>query len=81
MAITEPTDIDASGDSMYDRLASMVEEYGEVMIRFDSGEAAELHRFNTEFVGAPMVKVQTGQEVHWFDAEKVESYWIHYDYR
>lgn len=80
MAVTTPTELEHAGETMYDRLQAMVAEYGEVMIRFDSGTEAELHAFNTEFSGPPMVKVKTEGEVHWFDAEKVESCWIHYDF-
>jgi len=47
------------------------------MIRFDSGEEAELHLHNTEFLEKPMIKVDGGDAVHWFNAEKIESYWIH----
>jgi len=80
MAVTAPTEMELTGESMYDRLQDMVAEYGEVMIRFDSGLEAELHAFNTEFTGEPIIKVKTEGEVHWFDAEKVESCWIHYDF-
>jgi len=80
MAMTTPAAIELVGESMYERLQHLVDEYGEVMIRLDSGREAELHTFNTEFTGAPMVKVKTAGEVHWFDAEKVESCWIHYDF-
>lgn len=65
---------------MYERLRETVQEYGEVMIRLDSGEEAELHLHNAEFVEEPIIKVDADDEVHWFNAEKVERYWIHYDF-
>lgn len=75
-----PLELEIRGDSTYERLENLVEEYGEVQIRFDSGEEAEVHRHNTEFVGEPMVKVVTPGEARWFDAEKIESLWIHYEF-
>ncbi len=65
---------------MFDRLQNALEEKGEIMIRFDSGETAELHLHNTEFLDDPIIKVDGGDAVHWFNAEKVESYWIHDDF-
>ncbi|MFT4923134.1 MAG: hypothetical protein ACI8XM_002358 [Haloarculaceae archaeon] len=76
-----PITVQMRGDSMYERLQNLVEDYGEVQVRFDSGVEAELHSFNTDFVDEPMVKVVTKGEAHWFDAEKVEEMWIHYDYQ
>jgi hypothetical protein len=75
-----PLSLELAGDSRYEQLEYMVEEYGEVQIRFDSGAEAEVHRHNTDFVGDPMVKVVTPGEARWFDAEKIESLWIHYDF-
>lgn len=80
MAIAQTRDMEIPSGSMYERLQGLVDEYGEVMIRLDSGEEAELHRHNTEFVDEPMVKVVTNDAIHWFDAEKVESCWIHFDF-
>lgn len=65
---------------MYDRLKDAVEENGEVMIRFDSGDEAELHKHNTEFLEDSVIKVDADDRVHWFNAEKVERYWIHEDF-
>lgn len=75
-----PLKLEMEGDSPYEQLEHLIEEYGEVQIRFDSGEEAELHRHNSEFVGEPMVKVVTPGEARWFNAEKIESLWIHYDF-
>lgn len=75
-----PMQLEMHGDSMYERLQNLVEEYGEVQIRFDSGVETEIHRHNTDFGDEPMVKVVTAGEAHWFDAEKVETAWIHYEY-
>jgi hypothetical protein len=65
---------------MYERLEQALSDFGEVMIRLDSGEEAELHLHNVEFVGEPFVKVDADNETIWFNAEKVESYWIHEDF-
>lgn len=65
---------------MYERLEQALEENGEIMIQLDSGEEAELHLHNVEFVGEPFVKVEADNETIWFNAEKVESYWIHEDF-
>ncbi len=75
-----PMELEIDGESMYERLENLVAEYGEVQIRFDSGHETELHRHNTDFVGEPMVKVITKGEAHWFDAGKIETFWIHYEY-
>lgn len=75
-----PLSLEVEGDSAYEQLENMVDEYGEVQIRFDSGKEAEIHRHNTEFVGEPTVKVVTPGEARWFNAEKIESVWIHYDF-
>lgn len=80
MPLVETSDLESPGDTMYDRVQWLVEEYGEVMVRFDSGVEAELHRHNVEFVDEPMVKVVTADAVHWFDASRIESYWIHYEF-
>jgi hypothetical protein len=65
---------------MYDRLQDAVEEYGEIMIRTDSGEERELHKHNAEFLEDGIIKVDADDMVHWINAEKVERYWIHYDF-
>jgi hypothetical protein len=65
---------------MYERIEEALQEYGELMIRLDSGEEAELHLHNTEFLEDSVIKVDADDEVHWFNAEKVERYWIHYDF-
>lgn len=67
------------GESMFERLETMVEQYGEVMVEMASGQSFELHRHNTSFKTPPMIMVNAISEVHWFDADEVESYWIHYD--
>lgn len=65
---------------MYDRLQDAVEEYGEVMIRTDSGEERELHKHNAEFQDDGIIKIDADDKVHWINGEKVERYWIHYDF-
>lgn len=62
---------------MYERLKQALQENGELMIQLDSGKEAELHLHNTEFLDNPMIKVDADDEIHWFNAEKVERYWIH----
>jgi hypothetical protein len=78
--LESPISLEIEGESMYEQLEHLVTEYGEVQIRFDSGEEVELHRHNSEFLEEPMVKVISPGEARWFDAEKIESLWIHYDY-
>lgn len=80
MAVTETAERELSGESMFERLEALVEENGEVMIRLDSGEEAELHKHNVEFAAPPMVKVTTADAIHWFNADKVEAAWIHFDF-
>lgn len=65
---------------MYEKLKQSVKKNGEVMIQFDSGKEAELHKHNIEFLEEPMIKVDADDKVHWFNAEKVERYWIHEDF-
>lgn len=65
---------------MYDRLRESVEEYGEVMIKTDSGEERELHKHNVEFQDDGIIKIDADDMIHWIKAEKVERYWIHYDF-
>lgn len=65
---------------MYERLEQALADNGEIMIQLDSGKEAELHLHNTEFVGEPFVKVAADSKTIWFNAEKVESYWIHDDF-
>ena len=65
---------------MYERLEEAVREYGEIMIQLDSGKEAELHLHNSEFLGDNIIKVDADDEVHWFNAEKVERFWIHYEF-
>lgn len=65
---------------MYERLKEALQEYGELMIKLDSGEEAELHLHNTEFIEDNMIKVDADDEIHWFDANKIERYWIHFDF-
>lgn len=65
---------------MYERLREALNENGELMIRLDSGEEAELHLHNTEFIDEPIVKVDADDEIYWLNAEKVEMYWIHKDF-
>lgn len=72
--------LEARGESMFERVQHLLEDYGEVQVRFDSGEEAELHRHNTEVLDEPFLKVVTKGEAHWVDAEKIETVWIHYEY-
>lgn len=65
---------------MYDVLKNKLEETGELMIQLDSGKEAELHLHNTDFVNNNLIKVDADDEVHWFNADKVERFWIHYDF-
>ncbi|MDX1745588.1 MAG: hypothetical protein R3324_06600 [Halobacteriales archaeon] len=80
MSIVDTSSLETNGDTMYERLSNLVDEHGEVMVRFDSGAEHELHRHNVQFLDEPMVKVVTPDAVYWFDAERIESYWIHYEY-
>lgn len=75
-----PLSLEIEGETTYEQLENLVDEYGEVQIRFDSGKEAEIHRHNSEFVDEPMVKVVTPGEARWFNAEKIESFWVHYDF-
>ncbi len=65
---------------MYDRIQTALEENGEIMIHLASGRDAELHRHNTTFEEEPIVRVDTGTEVHWFNAEEIERFWIHREF-
>lgn len=61
-------------------LLDMLDEYGELNIRLDSGEDRELHKHNVEEADNGMIKVDADDEIHWFDATKVERVWIHKDF-
>ncbi len=65
---------------MYDTLKEELPKKGEIMIQFDSGKEAELHLHNTTFLDKPMIKVEADDETHWFNAQKIERYWIHEDF-
>jgi len=65
---------------IYDTLRDALHENGELMIRLDSGEDRELHLHNAEFLDNGMIKVDADDEIHWFNPEKVERYWIHKDF-
>lgn len=65
---------------MYDRIQAALQEYGELMISLGSGKDAELHLHNTEFEEEPIIKVDADDEVHWFNAEEVERFWIHQEF-
>ena len=80
MAVTETTKQELVGGTMYERLEELLDESGEVMIRFDTGTEAELHKHNVTFEDEPMVKVATSDAIYWFNAEKIESMWIHFDF-
>lgn len=65
---------------MYEILKDKLENTGELMIELDSGKEAELHLHNTEFVENNLIKVDADDEIHWFEADKVERFWIHKDF-
>ena len=65
---------------MYDVLKEKLEETGELMIQLDSGKEAELHLHNTKFVENNLIEVDADDEIHWFNADKVERFWIHKDF-
>lgn len=65
---------------MFDELKQAVEDKGEIMIKTDSGEERELHKHNTKFLENGLIKVDADDEIHWFNGEKVERYWIHKDF-
>ena len=66
---------------MFDLLQEKVEEFGELMIRMDSGQDRELHKHNIEFLeDDKLVKVDADDKIHWFNPEKVERFWIHEDF-
>jgi hypothetical protein len=65
---------------MYDILKQALEENGEIMVKTDSGEERELHLHNVEFLDNGLIKIDANDEIHWFNAEKVERYWIHKDF-
>lgn len=65
---------------MYDTLKSALDKHGEIMIRMDSGAEHELHKHNVAFKEDGTIKVDADDETHWFNAEKVERYWIHREF-
>lgn len=66
--------------SMHETLEDALNEKGELMIQLDSGHEAELHLHNTRFLSDGTIKVDAADEVHWFNADKIERYWIHKDF-
>lgn len=65
---------------MYTELKKAVDDHGEVMVLMDSGEEHELHKHNTAFRENGVIKVDAADTIHWFNADKVERYWIHKDF-
>lgn len=63
-----------------DILEEKLNELGELMIRFDSGDERELHKYNTEFLDSGLVRVEADDGDHWFDPQKIERFWIHEDF-
>lgn len=66
---------------MFD-VESLLDEYGELIVRMDSGQEFELHKHNVEFQQVSdgvLMEIETGDEVEVVDTGKVESYRYHYD--
>lgn len=61
----------------YERLESILNEMGEVMVESAAGETLELHKHNVEFEDEPWFRVDADDETHWVDAESIQHYWIH----
>ncbi|MEM0476565.1 MAG: hypothetical protein QW367_02925 [Candidatus Aenigmatarchaeota archaeon] len=62
----------------YEALKRAVEEFGEVMIKTDSGDTFELHKHNVTFDDTTKtIRIDAVSEIFWIDAEKIEYYWIH----
>jgi hypothetical protein len=65
---------------MYNRIKDKLQETGELMIQTDSGEERALHLHNVEFLDEPIAKVETGDQTHWINLDKVERYWLHREF-
>jgi hypothetical protein len=65
---------------MYNRIKDKLQETGELMIQTDSGEERALHLHNVEFLDEPIAKVETGDQRHWINLDKVERYWLHREF-
>jgi hypothetical protein len=62
----------------YQALKASLDKNGEVMIRLDTGEEIELHKYNVKFENATKeVVVDSGTETYWIGADRVSYYWIH----
>lgn len=62
----------------YNSLKKAVEEYGEVMIRIETGEKLELHKHNVKFNDfTKEIIVDAATATYWIDVDKVSYYWIH----
>ncbi len=62
----------------YNSLKRALEEYGEVMIRIETGEKIELHKHNVKFNDSSKeIIVDAAKDTYWIDCDKVSYYWIH----
>ncbi|MEM2855870.1 MAG: hypothetical protein QW416_02040 [Candidatus Nitrosocaldaceae archaeon] len=62
----------------YNTLKMRLEEYGEVMIRVDTGEKIELHKHNVTFEDSTKeIKVDAGTDTYWINTDRITYYWIH----
>lgn len=62
----------------YNAIKKRLDEYGEIMIRVDTGEKIELHKHNVSFEDSTKeLKVDAGTETYWIGIDKITYYWIH----
>ena len=62
----------------YNSLKKALEDYGEIMIKTDSGSIFELHKHNVTFDDSTKtIIVDAANEIFWIDSDKIEYYWIH----
>ncbi|CAM3517795.1 hypothetical protein AB1399_05630 [Hydrogenibacillus schlegelii] len=61
-----------------DWIEAKLKEWGEVILRLDSGETLELHLGDTTFDHANnLIHFRSGDAIYYVDAEKVESLKMH----
>ncbi len=66
---------------MFEHVKAKLQEAGEVMIFTDAGEQHELHSHNVTFHDdSRLIEVDTAEEVHWLDGDKIERFWIHREF-
>ena len=62
----------------YESIKAGLDNYGEIMLRLDTGERIEWHKHNVKFEDSTKeIVIDSGTETFWIGADRVSYYWIH----